>query len=255
MRNKMRFLLQRAVIWSVALLPTGIALPADSSAPVVVELFTSESCSSCPPAEAYLGTLAQRPDVLALSFHVDYWNDLGWVDRFSSSSYSSRQRSYAAANGLGVYTPQMVIDGRHDAVGSRRSKVDAAIRRAKAQPHPLTVDLRRASDRVDAAIVATEAHENRSALPPAKLLLVTFEPAQTTDIAAGENRGRSITSYNVVLSLRQVGNWDPAVVNLSVPLLANETGSRAALLIQAETGAILGAAFSDDSPPPRPAAL
>src|SRR6267378_2009368 len=98
--------------------------------PVVVELFTSEGCSSCPPAEAYVGELSQRSDVLALSFHVDYWDDLGWRDRFALGQAVERQRIYARVlNRSSVYTPQLVIDGRDDYVGSDRTAIGRSLSR------------------------------------------------------------------------------------------------------------------------------
>src|SRR6059036_991639 len=97
---------------------------ADNRPPVVVELFTSEGCSSCPPADAFLGELAQRPDIVALAFHVDYWDYIGWKDPYASPLTTQRQHDYAAALHLHmVYTPQMVVDGRADVVGSERSDV------------------------------------------------------------------------------------------------------------------------------------
>src|ERR1700756_3357842 len=100
--------------------------------PAVVELFTSEGCNSCPPAEAYVGELAGRPDVLALAFHVDYWDDLGWRDRFGLSQSVERQRTYARSLRLfGVYTPQVVIDGRADYVGSTRSAIERALKTSR----------------------------------------------------------------------------------------------------------------------------
>src|SRR2546430_9680821 len=96
--------------------------------PIVVELFTSEGCSSCPPADALLAELAGRPDVLALSFHVDYWDRLGWKDPFSSPDATRRQHGYAEPFGISTgYTPQMVVDGRWQAVGSDRSEVEQAL--------------------------------------------------------------------------------------------------------------------------------
>src|SRR5271170_1584198 len=110
----------------VAIFMTGVLMLISSGVraeprPAVVELFTSEGCSSCPPAETYVGELAQRPGVLALSFHVDYWDDLGWRDRFGIPEATPRQRAYARAMSLSsVYTPQVVIDGHEDFVGSDR---------------------------------------------------------------------------------------------------------------------------------------
>src|SRR5271167_1683708 len=117
--------------------------------PIVVELFTSEGCSSCPPADALLAELAGRPDVLALSFHVDYWDRLGWKDPFSSPDATRRQHGYADLLGLAtVYTPQMVVDGRWQAVGSDRSEVERALGSARRSrdgvPVALAVDHGRA---------------------------------------------------------------------------------------------------------------
>jgi hypothetical protein len=111
------------------------ASPATADArPVVVELFTSQGCSSCPPADALLGELARRGDVLALGFHISYWDGLGWRDPFSSQSSTDRQRAYARLLGTGqVYTPQMVVDGRREMVGSDRAAVLAALRDARPQ--------------------------------------------------------------------------------------------------------------------------
>src|SRR5579872_562411 len=110
--------------WAMAAIASlALAAPARSAElerPVLLELFTSQSCSSCPPADALLGELAGQPDVLALSFHIDYWNDLGWVDRFSAPAFTARQQAYAQRHGFKVYTPQLVVDGRSDVVGSDR---------------------------------------------------------------------------------------------------------------------------------------
>ena len=100
--------------------------------PIVVELFTSEGCSSCPPADALLGELATRPNVLALSFHVDYWDRLGWKDPFSSPEATARQQHYARLLGLDtVYTPQIVVDGSWEAVGSDQAAVERALDQAR----------------------------------------------------------------------------------------------------------------------------
>src|SRR5262245_56361084 len=108
---------------------------AQDKAPVVVELFTSEGCSSCPPADAFLGELAQRPDVVPLAFHVDYWDYIGWKDPYANPAFTQRQHDYKAALGLHmVYTPQMIVDGRTDVVGSERGSVEAAIGKAGVGP-------------------------------------------------------------------------------------------------------------------------
>ena len=132
-----------AAISATALLADRPAVARDPDArPTVVELFTSQGCHSCPPADAYLGVLSGRDDIIALAHHVDYWNYIGWKDPFSSPQATERQHSYARAmRKRSVYTPQMVIDGRYDAVGSRRSQVDRAIDRAAVLPPGERIDI------------------------------------------------------------------------------------------------------------------
>lgn len=205
--------------------------------PVLVELFTSESCSSCPPADAYLGVLRQRTDVLPLSFHVDYWNDLGWVDHFSSPAFTARQRNYSALIRAQVYTPQAVIDGREDALGSDRESVEAAIRRAREHQLPLSATLEKRATGIEVNVEKTPLAGTGL---PAKVLLVTFDPVVSQAIGAGENRGKTIAYHNVVRSLRQLSTWNGAALHLSEPLHSDESGSEVALLIQDQSGTILG---------------
>src|SRR5690606_22101538 len=155
--------------------------------PVLVELFTSQGCSSCPPADAFLAELAERPGVLALSYHVDYWNYIGWTDPFSSPAATARQRAYGKTLGSRVaYTPQMVVGGRHDAVGSHREAVEQAIAAAAASPHVALV------------IAGDDATGYRAVLPataldmPARIWLVLFDGSHETTVTRGENTGRTI---------------------------------------------------------------
>jgi len=206
--------------------------------PVLIELFTSESCSSCPPAEAYLGTLAKQPGVLALSYHVDYWNDLGWIDRYSAPEFTRRQQDYARQRGFGVYTPQMVINGVADAAGSRGAEINRALH-ASSSALSLPVQLRRDGETAHIQIDA-----GADAPAGARLLLLSFDPQITTPIRSGENRGRTVSSYNVVRSLRSIGTWNGAAVSRVEPLSAADRGERLALLVQGRDGQVLGAAFS-----------
>ena len=210
------------------------ALPGCAPArPVVVELFTSESCSSCPPADAYLTDLTQnRRDVLPLAFHVTYWDGSGWNDPFSLSAATARQAAYAARLGGGSYTPEIVIDGRSGHIGSRRGEVEAAIgaaqRAASAGPK---VSVTRGQGGVTVQVGAGAG--------AASVILVGFDIRHTTQIGGGENGGRTLIDSNVVRSIRPVGSWSGKPLRTTAPI---PVGERIAILLQAPDGAILGAA-------------
>ena len=218
-----------------------VARAEDAAAPVVVELFTSEGCNSCPPADAYLGELAQRPDVLALAFHVDYWDYIGWKDPFASPAANRRQRDYAEALALNsVYTPQMVIDGGVDAVGSDRGSVARAIAEAQGRGKiPLTI----AADAAGAwhfAIAAGDAAH----LAPVTVWLVRYDRRQATPVKRGENAGSTLIEYNIVRDFRPIGQWSGAKLDLPLDLGGGQTDNQGvAVLLQAGTGGlIIGAA-------------
>ena len=198
---------------------------------VVVELFTSQGCSSCPPADALLATLADRPEVLPLAFHVDYWNRLGWVDPFSSAWATARQSAYAAQMGSSqVYTPQAVVDGGRDVVGSDRAALDTAIAEARSDPSvPLTLT---ASD------AALQVAVGPAAPADAVLWLVGFDDRHETPVRRGENAGRTLVDRNVVRSLTRLDGWSPG----GTIAAARPEGDRTAVLLQAADGRILGAA-------------
>jgi hypothetical protein len=168
--------------------------------PAVVELFTSEGCSSCPPAEAYVGELAQRPDVLALSFHVDYWDDLGWRDRFDIPEATPRQRRYARALGLSsVYTPQIVVDGHEDFVGSDRGKIGRSLSTPRAGI-PVSISVKQGAVVVDLAA--------RVGGPRGDVVLVAYQESAISSIGRGENSGRTLTEYHIVRAVRHLGYYD-----------------------------------------------
>lgn len=200
----MRFMTPRSLILSCSLCLLAGCSAARAAAPsepgfAVVELFTSEGCSSCPPADAVLADItreaAGRP-VYTLSFHVDYWNDLGWRDPYSATWASQRQRAYAAAlGGQGVYTPQLVIDGRDAFIGSHEREASASIERALATPRRarLHLDAERMPDHADV-------HYRLSAAPPADSVLrvALVEPEAQGTVRAGENAGRVLRHVHVV---------------------------------------------------------
>ena len=210
-------------------------------APVVVELFTSEGCNSCPPADAYLGELAQRPDVLALAFHVDYWDYIGWKDPFASPAATKRQRDYAEALALNsVYTPQMVIDGSADAVGSDRGGVTRAIDAAKQHGKiPLTI----AADAAGAWHVAVAAGDVAH-LAPVTVWLVRYDRRQATPVKRGENAGSTLIEYNIVRDFHPIGLWTGAGLDLPLELGTGAPDNQGvAVLLQAgASGPIVGAA-------------
>ncbi|MEZ4301486.1 MAG: DUF1223 domain-containing protein [Polyangiaceae bacterium] len=174
---------------------------------VVVELFSSEGCSSCPPADAVLRELSEKQpvegaEVIALEMHVDYWNDLGWADPFSSDVYTSRQRVYTSAlRDRSAYTPQMVVDGSVGFVGSNAAEARRAIARAAAQPKA-KVALAREGGGDTVSIVVSDVPEAAGA---ASVMLAVVEEGLSSDVKRGENAGAVLVHAPVVRSLRRVG--------------------------------------------------
>jgi hypothetical protein len=216
-----------------ALLGNLMLLSAPASAdtrPVVVELFTSQSCSSCPPADALLAELAQRDDVIALGFHISYWDGPGWMDPFSSQSSTDRQRAYARLFALGqVYTPQMVVDGAREMVGSDRRQVLTAVRDARPEA---IAPVAFAADRRSVAIAAGGGQGS--------VLLVRFAQRRTTKVTGGENSRRTLQDANGVEGLASLGSWNGSPLNFAIEPPA--AGEGIAVLVQAPDGRMLGAA-------------
>jgi len=208
----------------------GIAAAAER--PVVVELFTSQGCSSCPPANAYLNELSKRPsDVLALAFHVTYWDYLGWKDPFSLKIATDRQARYGRRFGDGSYTPEIVVDGSTGMVGSYRDDVDRAIVKARANGttiadvHVVTKD---GKAEIDVGV----------GQGTARVLLVGFDREHVTPIGRGENRGRTMAEANIVRSFRSVAEWSGAPIHLDEQL---PEGELIAVILEAPDGRIVGA--------------
>jgi hypothetical protein len=210
----------------------------------VLELFTSQGCSSCPPADRLLAQLAERKDVLALSLPVDYWDYLGWKDTLANHDFSERQKEYATARGDGeVYTPQVVINGSARVVGSDRAAIEAAL--AGAGPSlPVPIEL---ASKPDATTVTIGAASG-SAPKRGTIWLVMYERAVTVPIEHGENSGKTITYTNVVRKLRPIAMWTGAPLSIDLPKseVTQAKVSRCAVFLQAETaaglpGPILGA--------------
>ncbi|NSX55464.1 DUF1223 domain-containing protein [Parasulfitobacter algicola] len=169
--------------------------------PVVVELYTSQGCSSCPPADKLLHELAARENVIALALHVDYWDYIGWKDRFADPMHTKRQKAYAhAAGSRTVYTPQMIIGGVDHVVGTRPMQVADMLQKHAAQNLPVQISLTRRGN-----IVRIEALS--SVANPMIVQLVRYSPLETVEIKRGENAGRTLSYANVVTSWEKIDNW------------------------------------------------
>lgn len=210
----------------------------------VVELFTSQGCSTCPPADALLADLAERGDILALSTHVDYWDYLGWKDSFASAETTARQRAYADKLGLGyVYTPQMVIQGETQEVGSHRREV---LERIAQVDHSERVDVKIRPDLSKRAVIVSlpaEQTDDGSSVV-ADVWLFLLDDRRAAKVERGENRGRYLTYRNVVRDIEKIARWHGEPLTVSVPIPRRDgDGETCAVLVQAsESGRILGAA-------------
>jgi hypothetical protein len=210
------------------------AVGADAAHPTVVELFQSQGCSSCPPANANVIAIASRPDVLALSWQVTYWDQLGWKDTFGKPAFTARQWDYAHAFHRGeVATPQVVVNGRADVVGSQRGQLDALIRRA---------------DRGDAGPSVAIASAHVTIVGPGgrgRVLLVRYDPnVIQVPIKRGENGGRTLPHRNVVREVVDLGDWTGGARTFALPA-PSQPGLRTAVLVQEGPGGPILAAAHD----------
>ncbi len=210
------------------------------ASPTLVELFTSQGCSSCPPADAFVAELAGRDDVIALSMHVTYWDYIGWTDPFGSEAATNRQKAYGRRLNRGmIYTPQMVIDGTYEEVGSNRMAVKRAIAKASAAPG-LAIEL--ALDDDDLLVSIPGAHFDGAAT----VWLARYDAERVTEIPRGENSGRRLRNVNVVRDLREIGAWTGLPLELRLPasvLTSGEGGRDGCVVIVQEDGfgRVLGA--------------
>jgi len=226
----MRFKLSALLLAATAL---GVAAQSPVPHPLtVVELFQSEGCSDCPPAEANLNAIAGRPDILALSFEVTYWDQLGWKDRYASPAFTARQWDYAHAWRAGnVYTPQMVINGRYALVGSNRGQVDNAIAHTPPLSGSITVS------RANHSITVTGAKPGGDAI----VQLVSYNPQVIYQpVRAGENAGATLPHKDIVTSLVTLGKYTGGTAHFTLPAAAANMAQ--AILVQQGTGGPIVAA-------------
>ena len=202
--------------------------------PVVIELFTSQSCSSCPPADKNLAVLAENPNVIALSFHVTYWDHLHWKDTLSQQFATDRQRAYANYKRNGrVYTPQMIVNGDEEFVGSRSGDIQRSLSRAQ-QIEPITIS-KDGSSQIK-AVLPKLAKGNYT------LWLAGTKNSHTQSIPSGENRGRTVTYKDTVVHYEQAGNWDGHPREIFIDLPSGVTADNYVVLVQKDGyGAILAA--------------
>lgn len=173
------------------------------TSPVVVELYTSQGCSSCPPADEFMEHLVKSPDVIALSLHVDYWDYIGWRDTFGNPAYTKRQKAYAKAVGSRmIYTPQMIVGGLDRVEGNDPVQVADAIRRHQALVSPVTLTVMRDGDRI---VIKAEADPPLT--KPARVQVIRYLPQATVAIGRGENEGREVTYSNIVTDWQSVADW------------------------------------------------
>lgn len=237
-------LFSAAIVVAAATTGAGNALAGEKQK-AVVELFTSQGCSSCPPADALLGKLTKRDDVIALTFNVDYWDYLGWKDTLGSPANSARQRAYAKARKDGqVYTPQMVVDGTFHVVGSQASKVKQTILKSLAKTKSRQVPMKVWTEGDTVFITVGDALPGVH-VKSATVWLALVKGSETVKIERGENRGKSITYYNVVREMTPVGQWNGEKVTIKLPKqhLQNRGADRCTALLQQDAaGPVIAAA-------------
>ena len=245
--KNMRMLIPAAlalILSAIAAVSTATA--GDRNGAVVVELFTSQGCYSCPPAEKFLGDLSEQKSVIALEFHVDYWDDLvhggdgKWKDPFSKPAYTQRQRIYnQRIRGTGnVYTPQMAIDGKLEAVGSRRIPVLSAMREAEsARRDSVGINVTMASGKV------RQVELDAAGQGVGSVWLIRFIKAKETRVRSGENKGKALLSHNIVTEVQKIGTWAGKPASFAVKNFALAEGEGCAVLVQDNRqGPIFGAA-------------
>jgi hypothetical protein len=224
-------------------------IPAHAEPRAVVELFTSQGCSSCPPADKIIGELAQDPSVIALSMPIDYWDYLGWKDTLADSRFSARQKAYSRMRGdRGVYTPQVVVNGSVHVIGSDRSKIDGAIGDTKKADGVMSVPVSMtvAGKQINVSVAAS----GNSPAAHGEVWICSVSKAVPIMISRGENRGREVTYHNVVRTLLKVGDWNGTSGSWTVPLenISREGVDAAVVFVQDgnrdKPGPMLGAAYT-----------
>jgi hypothetical protein len=227
-----------------------IIRPALAEPRAVVELFTSQGCSSCPPADKVIGELAKDPSVIALSMPIDYWDYLGWKDTLADARFSARQQAYSRVRGdRGVYTPQVVVNGSVHLVGSDRAGIEDAIGDTRKADGVMSVPVSMALAGKQISVSVAASSKGPAAMH-GEVWICSISKEVSIAIGRGENRGREVTYHNVVRNLLKVGDWNGSAGNWSVPLenISREGVDAAAVYVQDgnrdKPGPMLGAAYT-----------
>ncbi len=204
---------------------------------VVVELYTSQGCSSCPPADEFLAQLATVPGVLPLALHVDYWDYIGWEDSFAQAKFTERQHSYARAVGDHmVYTPQMIVAGTDRVEGNNAAKVNTIVTAHLGLAPQLDLQVTRAGDQISISATAAKALGG-----PIVVQLVRYVPSETVSIERGENAGKSVTYRNIVTEWSSLGEWS-GDADLAITAPVSGTAPLVVILQKAGPSEIIAAA-------------
>jgi hypothetical protein len=204
---------------------------------VVVEFYTSQGCSSCPPADEFFAELAKDPGIIPLALHVDYWDYIGWADKFADPRHTERQKAYARkAGSTMIYTPQLIVGGLDAVEGSQPAQVAMLIRRHMDVDHNVSLTLERDGNAILIRASAEQAFDQ-----PVQVQLVRYVPEERVDIHRGENAGRTVTYHNIVTSWQVIGEWTGAI---PLALSARASGKEPAVVILQHEGpgAIVAAA-------------
>ena len=238
--------------WSSALgvcAIVAIIRPAHADPRAVVELFTSQGCSSCPPADQIIGELAKDPNVIALSMPIEYWDYLGWKDTLADSRFSARQKAYSQMRGdRDVYTPQVIVNGSANVIGSDRTAIDSAIHDTSKAAGVMSVPVKMtlSGKQINVSVAASKT----PASAHGEIWICSVSKAVPISIGRGENRGREVTYYNVVRNVLKVGDWNGTSGSWTVPLenISRDGVDAAVVYVQdgnrEKPGPMLGAAYT-----------
>jgi hypothetical protein len=234
-----------SAVISISVLLTGSFASAGEPR-AVIELFTSQGCSSCPAADRLMGELSSDPSLVTMSLNVDYWDYLGWKDTLALHGHSNRERAYANARGdREVFTPQVVVNGVAAVLGSDRTAIDNAIAKTRKEARPLALPV---ALKVDGNNITVDVADARDERKSGEVWLCPITARVTVDVGRGENSGKTLTYYNVVRRWVKLGDWTGKAASFSAPLgdVAGADVDSFAVLVQtgaaAKPGVVLGAA-------------